>query len=290
MSVTPNMNLILPEPTTTPGPAWASQLNTAMNVIDAHDHSSGGGKKVTPAGLDINVDLDVQQHALVNASKVKLVNQSAALTGVSNACSISFVGGNFYITNSGGLAVQVTNGTSVVNTTVIPSSPLMPAGTVLDFAGITVPPGFLAVNGVAVSRSTYSDLFAAIGTSWGVGDGSTTFNLPDSQGRAGIGSGTYSDNGTGSTVTRSLGQSVGASVHVLTEAQLASHTHIQDAHVHQIVQGNSASGSSGSIPGSGNIGTLPSALATVATNQYTGSNQAHNNMQPSFVVNKIIKY
>ena len=60
---------------------------------------------------------------------------------------------------------------------------LVPSGTVLPFAGTTAPIGFLLCSGQAVSRSTYPDLFAAIGTTYGAGDGSTTFNVPDLRGR-----------------------------------------------------------------------------------------------------------
>ena len=55
----------------------------------------------------------------------------------------------------------------------------VPAGTMITFAGKTVPTGYLLCNGAAVSRTTYARLFAAIGTTYGAGDGSTTFNLPD---------------------------------------------------------------------------------------------------------------
>lgn len=63
-------------------------------------------------------------------------------------------------------------------------------GTVIDYAGATVPTGWLECLGTAVSRTTYSALFAAIGTVWGSGDGSTTFNLPDCRNRTRIGAGT----------------------------------------------------------------------------------------------------
>lgn len=55
----------------------------------------------------------------------------------------------------------------------------VPPGTILPFAGTTVPTGFLLCNGALVSRTTYATLFAAIGTKWGAGDGKTTFKLPD---------------------------------------------------------------------------------------------------------------
>lgn len=59
---------------------------------------------------------------------------------------------------------------------------LLLPGTVIFHAKNTVPPGFLKANGGAVSRTTYADLFAEIGTSFGAGDGSTTFNLPELRG------------------------------------------------------------------------------------------------------------
>lgn len=58
----------------------------------------------------------------------------------------------------------------------------VPAGTVTAFAANTPPDGFLKANGAAVSRTTYAALFSAIGTTFGVGDGSTTFNVPDLRG------------------------------------------------------------------------------------------------------------
>ncbi len=58
----------------------------------------------------------------------------------------------------------------------------LPAGSVIYFAANAAPGGFLKANGAAVSRSTYATLFAAIGTTFGAGNGSTTFNLPDLRG------------------------------------------------------------------------------------------------------------
>ena len=66
----------------------------------------------------------------------------------------------------------------------------MPIGALLDFAGPNAPSGWLIADGRQVSRVTYSALFAAIGTFWGAGDGSTTFTLPNPNGRALIGPGT----------------------------------------------------------------------------------------------------
>lgn len=60
---------------------------------------------------------------------------------------------------------------------------LLPVGTVMWLSGNTVPDGCLVADGAAVSRTTYAELFAVIGTTWGEGDGSTTFNVPDMRGR-----------------------------------------------------------------------------------------------------------
>ncbi|WP_346984382.1 phage tail protein [Chryseobacterium sp. POE27] len=78
-----------------------------------------------------------------------------------------------------------------------------PAGTVSYTAASTVPAGYLECNGTAISRTTYATLFAAIGTTYGAGDGSTTFNLPDLRGEFVRGW----DHGRGVDVSRSLGSS-----------------------------------------------------------------------------------
>lgn len=70
------------------------------------------------------------------------------------------------------------------------NSDIIMPGTILPFAGTTVPAGYLACDGAAISRSTYKDLFNIIGTTWGTGDGSTTFNLPSLVDRYPIGAGT----------------------------------------------------------------------------------------------------
>lgn len=67
---------------------------------------------------------------------------------------------------------------------------VFPAGTIVAFGGGTIPTGFLSCNDAAVSRSTYARLFAAIGTTYGVGDGASTFNVPSLGDRVPLGKGT----------------------------------------------------------------------------------------------------
>lgn len=87
--------------------------------------------------------------------------------------------------------------------------------------------GNLACDGSAVSRTTYSDLFVKIGTAFGVGDGSTTFNLPDLRGRVPMGVG----QGSGLT-NRTLAQLLGVEAHALSIAELPSHSHATPPHSH----------------------------------------------------------
>ena len=72
----------------------------------------------------------------------------------------------------------------------------IPSGVAFPYAGKTVPSGFMACNGGTISRTTYAKLFAAIGTAWGAGDGSTTFKLPDWRNRTVMGANAASEVGT----------------------------------------------------------------------------------------------
>lgn len=144
----------------------------------------------------------------------------------------------------------------------------LPAGSIIQWGTNTPPTNWLICDGSAVSRSTYSSLYAAIGTTYGTGNGSTTFNLPDLRGRVPVGK----NSGTFGT----LAGTGGAETHTLTVAEMPSHQHTQ------ATGGNLTT----ALPqaGSGIIGTANTSLTTA-----TGGGQAHNNLQPYLVVNYIIK-
>jgi microcystin-dependent protein len=109
---------------------------------------------------------------------------------------------------------------AVASTSYVDSVAGLAAGIVQMYAGSSAPSGWLVCDGSAVSRTTYSALFTAIGTTWGVGDGSTTFNLPDMRGRSPLGAGS----GTGLT-SRTLGTSYGSEKTALNASDIPSHTH-----------------------------------------------------------------
>ncbi len=81
--------------------------------------------------------------------------------------------------------------------------PVMPVGCVIPFAGAAAPTGWLLCQGQAISRTTYAQLFSVIGTTYGSGDGKTTFNLPDMRGRVAVGSDANSPGAEGGKQTTS---------------------------------------------------------------------------------------
>jgi len=104
----------------------------------------------------------------------------------------------------------------------------IPTGTIVPWSTASVPTGFLECNGAAVSRSTYSGLFAVVSTTYGAGDGASTFNLPDLQDKVAISkSGTTALASTGGANTVTATGNVGGSTAnaTLSTSQLASHSH-----------------------------------------------------------------
>jgi microcystin-dependent protein len=284
MSTTPNMGLVLPIETVTPGPEWATDLNTALSVVDEHDHTPGKGVLVPIAGIDFNADVDVNAQIINNADSLYLNQKASVLPGTETG-ALSNVNGDAYWNDGSGNAIQITQGGTLYPPVVVG----IPTGIMFPYGGTVAPSGYLLCNGAAVSRTTYSDLFTTLGTAFGIGDGSTTFNLPDTQGRAPIGVGTYTDPVQGA-VTRTLGQSLGASQHLLTSSEMPSHNHTltDPGHAHTVAnQFNADTGGNGVFAaGAGqNTGTATTGI-TLAN---TGGGTVHNNMQPSLAVNYIIK-
>lgn len=159
-------------------------------------------------------------------------------------------------------------------------------GSIKVWPSDVIPASWSSCDGGALDRTLYADLYAVIGTRYGVGDGSTTFNKPDFRGRTIVGAG----QGVGLT-NRSIADKGGEETHVLTIAEMPVHTHVQNAHSHIVGVAANAAGGTGCLapttyPGAG--GGYNSQSVTVG-NQNTGGDGAHNNMQPYGVGAWIIK-
>ena len=175
-------------------------------------------------------------------------------------------------------------------------------GEVKAYGGSTAPSSYMVCDGSPLSRATYANLFAVIGTLYGIGDGSTTFNLPDFRGRALLGAGA----GPGLT-TRTLGETGGTESVSLAVDQMPVHTHVVNdpqhhhaitdpGHVHSsvVASSNVTTGTSAGGVTSGNTGSAVTGISindasTGITLADAGGTTAVSLMQPWAVVNYIIR-
>ena len=150
----------------------------------------------------------------------------------------------------------------------------LPIGTMLPYTSEVIPNGFLPCDGSEVSRTEYSDLFKVIGTSYGSGDGSTTFNLPDKRGRVSVGL------DPNQTEFNNIGLKGGEKQHELKIEEMPSHNHVfvRSRLYYAEAAGNNALGT-----------TNNGSNAATSTTNSTGGNKPHNNLQPYEVDQWIIK-
>ena len=220
-------------------------------------------------------------------------------------------GVRFYATNTG--VEYYDNGTNW-----IPLPSASPPGSLIDFAGNSIPDGYLECAGGAISRSTYAALFSAIGTRWGAGNGTTTFNLPDLRRRVTIGAGGTQSAGPGTDVGDTGGsERVQSEVRSHTHSGPShthtgpSHTHSGPAHTHPYMDesiGLIAGGGGGRVPSStvgfvdtdrttssggtgatGSGGTGVGGAGGTGNTGNAGGSAYHDNVQPSAVVRKLIR-
>ena len=335
-------------------------LGTSYTVLGSDTiESQGGILEVKGSSLDfsyfnstaVGLGLEISPQTTINLAtpspELQVVNNRLAITdnGVTNA-KLNVMGPD---TLKGKLTVAGTPEdipllaiaqilAPLVNAQ--PSVATVPVGTILDFGGVTAPNGYLVCDGQAVSRTTYAPLFATIGTRWGVGNNTTTFNVPDLRRRTTVGSGGTSLSNVATTVG-----SIGGAENVLltsNESGLRQHSHTGTGNInlnHTHIFGrwsggddgqfvfkygvtsfppNSFNGADrrGGITGDGggggvaynwdSITSLDKAFVTSEPQYIQDAGtavsfttaivnaqpaiDAHNNMQPSAVVTKIIKY
>ena len=252
---------------------------------------AGSGAAVTeikPNAADASVVTATLADDAVTAAKIAddAVGAAAVADNSIGAAAINISGNG----TSGQAVVSDGDGSFSYESNIVPSGALMP------YAGTSAPTGFLLCDGSAVSRTTYATLFSAISTTYGSGDSSSTFNLPDLRGRViagqddmGGASANRLTNQTGGINGDNLGDTGGSETHALTTAQLASHTH-SFSDTDSITVGTLVSGDSVNRGGSGQLFSNNSVTVSISgTTGSAGSGSAHNNVQPTIILNYIIK-
>lgn len=218
-----------------------------------------------------------------------VVNDDGTMVQVTLSDLNTYIAANHSITQINGITYPVADGnagdaivTDGAGTLSFAPGGSFSAGMLVPYAGAAAPTGWLLCFGQQISRTTYADLFTAIGTVYGIGDGVTTFNIPDLRGRViagkddmGATSADRLTNQTGGLDGDVLGATGGAETHTLTTAELPAHTHS--------VPSGANAGSNYALGGSGGSQTA------AQTTGSTGNGDAHNNIQPTIILNYIIK-
>ena len=316
VSYTINKGLSLPFPTGDAG-IWGGELNTGvMGLLD-----------LMLGGYD-PISLSATTYTL-NATEIQ--NLGIKCTGLLIADIIVYSScvGSYYVENnctgvhpltwqanfgSGGVgtAWNIPQGsrTMFVSDTTAGARPVSGdvfdswrnAGRIDQFAGSTAPFGSVLCYGQAISRALYPYLYVAIGTTYGVGDGSTTFNVPDYRGRTSFGldnmGGTPAGRLTGSDTGNiasptTLGSTGGEENHIVLTAEMPSHSHgvTDPTHSHTYIHYYGIGAGSGTVTNGGGDFDTPSTssvLTGISINN-TGGGGAHNTTPPAMVCNWIIK-
>ena len=164
----------------------------------------------------------------------------------------------------------------------------VPSGSMFIWPTVTSPTGWLICNGSAISRTTYAALYAVIGTTYGVGDGSTTFNLPDLRGRSPFGvSGSYALASTGGS----------ADAVVVSHTHTATSTVTDPGHTHSITGSNDnvqtsnvvVMGRGSGSPQTANTNTATTGITVATSNASSGVSGTGANLSPYLAINFIIK-
>lgn len=171
---------------------------------------------------------------------------------------------------------------------------LSPVGSVTMFAASTAPNGWLICDGREISRTTYADLYSIIGDTYGSGDGSSTFDLPDLRGK-GV-KGYKSDNAKFDSIAKTGGEEE----HTLTINEMPAHNHTGNTshsgshtHTFSVTTDKGGNGNGNIVTDDGSRGTKSisgGAHSHSFTTNPNGGNAAHNILDPYITMNYIIKY
>lgn len=202
--------------------------------------------------INVTGTTTITSFGTIAAGAVRIVNFSGSLILTYNATSLILPGGTSIATAANDVGVFQSLGSGnwkCVSYSQAGTLGGVPAGTIINVAMNTAPTGYLKANGSAISRTTYAALFAAVGTTFGVGDGSTTFNVPDLRGRF---IRNWADNGTTYDASRTFGSAQDDAFQNFTG----------DASFTSGASGTTLiAGTSGAISTSGSVGFAPTGSA-----------------------------
>ena len=265
--------------------------STELNILDGATLSTTELNYVDGVTSAIQTQIDTKAPSAGPTFTGTVVLPSTTSIGTITSTELSYVDG---VTSS--IQTQFNNNT--------------PVGVVNMWVTGTAPTGWLLCQGQAVSRDTYGSLFTVLSTTYGSGDGTTTFNLPDLRGRVPMGAGLGRNvaNSADLVTSRTLGQRVSDDQTItLTAAQSGlrqhNHTASQDAHAHTVPYDSSGNnyyafgqitavtrGGTDYIENRGFTSDTRQPGVTVNNVDPVNASEAHNNTQPSTVINFIIKF
>ena len=276
------------------GISFRAEVNAALQALASLSSGVGDPAKTYPFQIKVDTSQDppvVYIRKSDNTAWVRwgYINTSGQLivdkVGDANGFTVDSTGAS----DSDPVVFDITN--KKLKKGSFPSG--VPVGTIVQYAGSIAPSGWLICDGSAVSRTTYAALFAVIGTTYGAGDGSTTFNLPNLKGRVPVGL------DIAQTEFNALGKIGGAKTHTLTVAELPHHNHSisgDGGHYHNVPARQSDYGGTALALDLVAQNPVNHPTSTAGAHSHggatgaTGSNFPHNNLQPYITLNYIIKY
>jgi len=273
-------------------PTWASpsvKISGSAPYTLTADWNAPSGVTVSSYTLQCATDLGFQVNVMsvsVSGSTTAASFSSGISSGTTYYCRVAAtVGGNQGAWSSTASATSSTSCSDQADSNGYPEYGTypdcyqydsLPVGTSIAGYWSTPPPGYIWEDGQAVSRSTYAALFAVIGTTYGAGDGSTTFNLPDSRGDA------TADLSSSDGNFNTIGEQFGSETHTISLSELPSHNH------EQYVTANS--GGAGLRADYDGDGSGFASYTQGANTSAAGGGGSYPIVQPSITVRYAVKY